>query len=207
MPEPRHLDPWQPKTGKSQQIAKRPSVARWSMAATLLGIAFAAGLTLLHPLPSGDNVSPREVEQRQNEFRKSPGLTLDELSAPQATSAIARLPLEANQKAALAKAVDRPAPAAEAAQQVSLRLAQITLWDTHQQDGDVVAISSGAFRIELPLTKAPQTVPVPVESTAQLQIVGVRDGGGGITMGIRSGNSAMLMPILSEGQELVLPLR
>lgn len=207
MPELRHLDPWQPKTGKNQRVAKRPSVARWAITATLLGIALATGLTLLHPFTSGDNVSRHEVDQRRNEFAKSPGLTLEPLPAQQASSAIARLPLEANQKAALLKAVAHPTPAAEPMRPASLKLAQITVWDTHQQDGDIVAISSGAFRIELPLTKAPQTVAVPVETAAQLRIVGVRDGGGGITLGIRSGDSAMLMPIMSEGQELVLPLR
>lgn len=207
MPEPRHLDPWQPKSGRSQPTAKRPGIVRWSITATLLGAAFATGLTLLYPMPSGDNVSPREVEQRQSEFRQSQGLTLDELPAQQASFAIARLPLEANQKAALLKAVGQPAPAVQATRPVSLRLAQITVWDTHQQDGDVVAISSGAFRIEIPLTKAPQTVAVPVDGAGQVQIVGVRDGGGGITLGIRSGDSALLMPIMSEGQVLVLPLR
>lgn len=207
MPEPRHLDPWQPKTGKSPRVAKRPSLARWSITATVLGIALATGLTLLHPLTAGDNVSRHEVDQRKNEFAKSPGLKLVELPVLAASSAIGQLPLEANQKAALLKAVAHPTPAEEPLRPAALKVAQITVWDTHQQDGDIVAINSGAFRIELPLTKAPLTVAVPVEGAAPLRIVGVRDGGGGITLGIRSGDSAMLMPIMSEGQELVLPLR
>lgn len=208
MPELRHLDRWQPKGGKKKPVSKRSSAVRWFITATLLGAAIATGLTLFYPmLPSRDNVSASEVSQRQAEFRQSAGLKLDELPAQQTSLAIEQLPLDASQKAALSKAVSQPAGGAESAQSTQMKLAQITLWDTHQQDGDIVAISSGTFRIEVPLTKAPQTVAVPVDATGQLLIAGVRDGGGGITLGIRSADSALLMPIMSEGQTLNLPLR
>jgi hypothetical protein len=82
----------------------------------------------------------------------------------------------------------------------------MTLWDTHDEDGDVDALASAGFRREIVLTNAPQTISFPVDSASTVQVIGVHDGGGGITLGISSPAQQVLMPIMSEGQALTLPV-
>jgi hypothetical protein len=98
-------------------------------------------------------------------------------------------------------------PAAQrVATRMPVRLVSVTLWDTHDQDGDVVTVSSAGYHRQIVLTNAPQTVAFPVNQASAVQVVGTHDGGGGITLGIRGPNQEFLMPIMSEGQSLTLPV-
>jgi len=113
--------------------------------------------------------------------------------------ALAENPLaELNLKPSMAKPWTKPAR--------PIALAQITLWDTDVSDGDVVRIVSSGYETEVQLTKSPITLTVPVPSRGVINIVGVRDGGGGITAGITVGGRAVDLPIMSVGQTLGVPV-
>jgi len=99
-----------------------------------------------------------------------------------------------------------PEPAAIAAAPQKQLLVWFTLWDTHAQDGDVVQIRSGGYQREVTLMNKPTRFAVPVPSSGVLNIIGIRDGGGGITVGAMSGESPVALPLMSEGQVLGIPV-
>jgi hypothetical protein len=175
----------------------------------VLGLVAAGSLTWLFPIGSGDRVARAETEQRERDFVRVQPMVATPVSPSEVPAAINRLPLKDAERSAMLGALHSdttvPAPASRPA--APLRLIQLTVWDTHRQDGDVAAFSTGGFRIDVPLTKAPQLITIPVDASNAVRVSGVRDGGGGITLGIRGSAGAVLMPIMSEGQELILPLR
>jgi hypothetical protein len=154
-----------------------------------------------------DRVAKSEIEERQLTFSRAEPLRMEHIAADQAIAAVRSMQLELPQQALLLNLAQAPAGIeAPAATPMSLHLARVTVWDTHSEDGDVVALVSAGYRREILLTNAPQTIAIPIDGTAQMQIVGVRDGGGGITLGVRGADRQVLMPIMSEGQTLTLPL-
>jgi hypothetical protein len=50
------------------------------------------------------------------------------------------------------------------------------------------------------------TLAVPVPLSGVVNIVGVRDGFGGITLGIQSALTPVLLPVLTEGQVIGVPI-
>ncbi|MGO4326255.1 hypothetical protein AB4Z48_11745 [Cupriavidus sp. 2TAF22] len=85
------------------------------------------------------------------------------------------------------------------------RLIWLTLWDTDDEDGDVVRIQSQGYSRVVTLTRQPMTFAVPAASSGVVNIAGMRDGeGGGITVGVASGASRVTLPIMSVGQTIGL---
>jgi hypothetical protein len=85
------------------------------------------------------------------------------------------------------------------------RLIWLTLWDTDDEDGDVVRIQSQGYSRVVILTRQPMTFAVPAAASGVVNIAGMRDGeGGGITVGVASGSSRVTLPIMSVGQTIGL---
>lgn len=104
----------------------------------------------------------------------------------------------------------RPSPLATKATNngSQLALAWVRLWDTDVEDGDVVRIESAGYSRTVTLTNRGITFAVPVPTSGQIRITGVRDGdGGGITVGLASGSAQAVLPIMSVGQVLILNVR
>jgi len=98
------------------------------------------------------------------------------------------------------KTVPAIAPASRAT-----RLIWLTLWDTDDEDGDVVRIQSQGYSRVVILTRQPMTFAVPAAASGVVNIAGMRDGeGGGITVGVASGSSRVTLPIMSVGQTIGL---
>lgn len=212
----KHLDPIQINS-PTIKPAKKKSLFLW-----LLGLAIATiglGMTGSYLFPTGmqDRVSDGERQERQISFTKVRSLhvaevaientdaVLDEmrLAPPDRVKMRAMLPApEAAQPADKAVLATTPLPSGNS----PLRLVSVYLWDTNVEDGDVVSIHSAGYTREVVLTKAGQMIAFPVDDAATVQIVGVRDGGGGITLGIRGPSQEIMMPIMSEGQVLSLPV-
>ena len=94
-----------------------------------------------------------------------------------------------------------------AASNQSIVLTRLTLWDTHAEDGDVVAIVSAHYRREVRITNAQQHVIIPVtQGSSVIEVIGIHDGGGGITLGVEAAGGQALMPIMAVGQTLALPV-
>lgn len=189
-------------------------------AATLALVAATGfGLTRFYPPPAADVVTSAEAQQREQAFANVQPLPLAPVPRDKTDAAIASMNLPAAEQDVLRKDLARggpagtvpkapPAPQAAAAPaRQEVRLVEIILWDTHSPDGDVVRVVSGGFTRDVLLTKSPQVVYVPADGSGSVQVLGVRDGGGGITLGVKGGDLAVLMPIMSEGQMLSLPVR
>lgn len=86
------------------------------------------------------------------------------------------------------------------------RLIWVTLWDTVAEDDDVVEIESGGFHLNILLKNAIQRIAVPEPPSGTLNLSGVRDGGGGITVGMLSGTSPVNLPLMEVGQALGVPV-
>lgn len=103
----------------------------------------------------------------------------------------------------------RPEPAIQVTKpRERTQLAWLTLWDTDDEDGDIVRIDSGGYSRVIYLTKVPVAYAVPIAVQGSLTITGLKDGeGGGITVGVMTGNLPIPLPIMSTGQTLAIHVR
>ncbi len=138
---------------------------------------------------------------------------------PQPTPAAPASVAPAPAAPALAAPPPRPAPVSAAAvpspqplpqpaldDDVDLPLAWLTLWDHRDEDGDIVRVVSEGYARSVPILHVPVTLAVPVPASGVINIVGVHDGFGGITVGIKSGATPVLLPVLSVGQVVGVPV-
>jgi hypothetical protein len=212
----KHLDPRQIEAPVGTTPKRKRSILLWISMVFALCVGFgAAGTALLVP-ESQDVVTNQERQERQIAFTKVRELQAHAVPTEQIDTTLDEMRLPPTERAQLkallaSEALSAPAnattsPVATAAASTPLRLVRVSLWDSHAEDGDVVAVVSGGYRREVALTKEIQTVAFPVDGSSMVQIIGVRDGGGGITLGIRGPSQQVLMPILSEAQTLSLPI-
>ena len=147
--------------------------------------------------------------QPQVAGKKSPPSSTSAPSAPSIPNP-GSLASASNTAAPSAAATGTPSPAQQpqvaAVAKRPFRLAWVTLWDTDAEDGDMVRIDSSGFSTVVTLTNAPITFAVPVPEQGVINITGVRDGGGGITIGAMSGMQRIALPIMSVGQVLGVPV-
>lgn len=85
----------------------------------------------------------------------------------------------------------------------SVDLVAVGFFDDCAVDGDVVAVHAGAVNVIVPLTHKVQYVliPVPKGGTTEVDISGIKDGTGGITLGMVTPNGVLHMPRLEPGQQ------
>jgi hypothetical protein len=202
----KHLEPKQIGPDRGEAAQRRGSTG-WRWLALAIGITMGAGALGTALFGAADRVSQSEIHARQSAFSQlqHQPLALDPVPAGQVDQALDQMKLQPNERARL-KAMLTSHPSAPAAVQASrpLRLVSMTLWDTHAPDGDVVRVVSGGYSVELVITKAPQTISFPVDASGAVSVIGVHDGGGGITLGLRGPNQELMMPIMSEGQTMTL---
>ncbi len=216
----RHLEPQQiqPRQRRDRQRpVRRPSL--WKLAAMVVVLAGTAGFGLTHFFPpsGADKVTPQEADARVQAFARAPPLLLLPIGRDKADAVVSAMDMPAADKDALRRDLgvatsSAPAPALApgvkpAADPNARQLVELVLWDTHSADGDVVRVRSAGFSRDVVLSKAPTVVFVPVDGSGALQIQGVTDGGGGITLGVRGPQSEILMPVMSPGQVLNLGIR
>ena len=98
----------------------------------------------------------------------------------------------------------------EVAEQVRtghMRLAWLTLWDTHAEDGDILRLESdAAVPVEIRIRNAQTTLAIPYPSSGIVKVTGVHDGGGGITVALKSGATQIAWPTMRPGDRLNLPV-
>ena len=221
----------QPGVAPAEATAARARPSLWTLW-LLIGIAtigFGAGFSFLMPAAKGDSVPPDLDAKRQAAFSTLKPIPVIVAAPDEEERVVQAMPLPAAEKQVLAatvreeraaltgmRAVSAPveepkavrkaaaAPAAKPARPIGV--AHITVWDTDAVDGDVVRIVSAGFAMELTLAKAPMTIAVPIPPQGVINVVGVHDGGGGITAGVSVGGRAVELPIMSPGQVLGIPV-
>ncbi|HZR04164.1 MAG TPA: hypothetical protein VFA81_13455 [Burkholderiales bacterium] len=215
----KHVEPAQLKSSTVKPARKKSSSWRWGGALLALTLALGWASSTLFGPKAQDQLTSQEIQERQAAFTKERALAVTVVDADQIDAALDGMQLSPYDKAQM-RALLTPsgaqqtgagttsnAPAANAPTQISsLRLVSVSVWDTDAADGDVVAITSAGYRREVVLSKTVQVVTFPVDSTATVQVTGIRDGGGGITLGLRGPSQELLMPIMSEGQTISLPV-
>lgn len=93
-------------------------------------------------------------------------------------------------------------------EQQKVRLVSLTLWDTHDEDHDMVRVttSMGFDSGPIDLKKRPTSIKVPVPAASgEIQIHSVADGGGGITLGLSTSGGVHRAPVMMAGQILTIP--
>ena len=158
-----------------------------------------------------DRVTQEQARDRARQFNASGPLELRLVTPSEMKQAIATMKLPDADRRALEDALAQqpiaaasPSPGTAARQPA--RLAWITLWDTDAEDRDSVRIDSAGFSATVQLSNTPTTLAIPVPAQGVVNITGLHDGGGGITIGALSGGQRVLLPIMSVGQVLGVPV-
>jgi hypothetical protein len=217
----RHLEPKQ----LTDESAKRVQPKKGSWLPLVAGVILVVGisgfgLTRLYPPSVPDQVSQAEVKERKEAFAKLGSLSVAVVPPEKTSSALAGMSLKPAELEALTQVVARPAtvatpapaspagasPVAAVAGGQRASLVELVLWDTHAPDGDMVRVTSAGYARDVLLSKTPTVIHIPGTGVGVVQVTGLKDGGGGITLGIKGSQQSVLMPIMSEGQSLSLPV-
>lgn len=210
----RHLEP-EPLALPNQKSPKRRGQPLWPRAVAVIALIVAGGFgtTLLLPPSEADSISPAQAKSRADDFARTPRLRLAAVPSERTGTAISQMGLPQKESDALAALVSLPSASPSpssgiaTAQPKRLGLVELILWDTDAPDGDVVQVTSAGYSREVLLAKTPVVIYVPGTGAGTIQITGVRDGGGGITLGVKGESVSLLMPIMSVGQTLAVPVQ
>lgn len=205
---PSHIEPLPARAVAKQQ---KRSAKSWGVLflMTTLFLGFAA--TWLFPPSAEDRVSAAEVEQRASAFASVAPLELKPVPPQQQEARLAEMQLAPTAQVELKQLLQRSsAPSGShsagsvAAQPTDVRLVELTVWDSHAPDGDVVRVISAGYSRDVTLHKQPLVLAIPVQGSMPIQIVGVHDGGGGITLAVQGAHAPIMTPIMSEGQTVAV---
>jgi len=87
-----------------------------------------------------------------------------------------------------------------------LQLGRLTLWDWADGDGDVVTVTSAGYLQRIQLSKAPLTLIVPFTQPGELTLMGLIDGGGGITVATNYAGQALKLNAIAPGETIALTI-
>ncbi|MDD2463358.1 MAG: hypothetical protein PHI97_05120 [Desulfobulbus sp.] len=193
------------KKGSHRRTGKRSGLG---LLLTIGSVILAAGFTLttFFHQPAGDHLADAEKTRISTEFSKVGAIHLETVPIGKIQTAIESMGLDNAQQAALQQVVTNANRSQAVQQSKEVRLMYLDLWDFATQDGDSVLVSSGGYQATVPLLKAPTKITIPVQTGQIIQVRGVQDGGGGITLGIKNGPNHVALPVLAPGQTLELPV-
>jgi hypothetical protein len=87
----------------------------------------------------------------------------------------------------------------------SVRLAAVTVWDTMEEDGDMVELNAAGFSQRVTIMHKPVTFFLPLNPGGSVIVKAVHDGGGGVTLGVSTITGKLALPILAVGQSVEIP--
>lgn len=180
---------------KVQWSRRRKPVLAAVVVAAALGLG-AVMVTLGGSSGGSDDLTAAETTQRSRNFTGRISLPL--VDPIDTDKALASMALDVQAEAALTADVNAG----------RAHLAWLSVWDDQAQDGDRIRVSAGGFDLDLDLYNAPHRIGIPIaDENPGLTIMGLHDGGGGITIGIQTTNGVVLTPVLRPGQLLPIGLR
>jgi len=153
-------------------------------------------------LASDDSVTDKQWQERAAAFQKFKAagpVQLDRVPRNDADGFIGKAVPDPQARAALTADVDKGAA----------DMVAIGFFDDCAEDGDIVTVSSGSVKVIVPLTHKVQYVliPVPKGQMANVEIGGVQDGTGGITLGMVTPIGTVHMPAMLPGQTVSFQAR
>jgi hypothetical protein len=185
------------KTNRKIDPQQKPSfdlgIPKKLLAPVLGVIALSAYFLLFGFVPDKDNLTQEDINARSQQFNQSMPLSLKKLSDPAIIKeAIEDMPIPPEQKKLVAKDV--------AANKTDF--VELVLWDDLAEDGDVVEIVAGTYKLQVPLLNRSKVfhLPLPRNNTS-IKMVGITDGGGGITVSTMiNGSGHIKIPALNVGE-------
>lgn len=152
------------------------------------------------PVPA-DHVTEKEKAALITGFTHLRTIAVEQITDRDVDAALDTMHLDPSLRQAMKQTLDKKDPASS-----PTVLAKVTVWDFASQDGDVVRISSAGYAVDVVLQNEPAIITLPIDASQSIQITGVHDGGGGITLGIQNGAGKVLLPVMTEGQAISLPV-
>jgi len=143
-----------------------------------------------------DDVDAQTKKQWEMSFIAAQPLGVKLVKPAETPAAMANIQLPAAEKQQLQKELDTG----------RTRLVWVQLRDNYAEDGDTVRVDSGRFSQTVKLKNAGERIAVPEPPSGVLNVVGIHDGGGGITVEMMSGNSPVNLPVMEVGQVLGVPV-
>jgi hypothetical protein len=187
---------------------KRPRKPRTATSLTAIVIslvlAVSAGgfaMTSLWGPAQSDTVTSVQKAELVNQFTRIRSISMEQVKTDDLEQVLDGMRLDPVPRRALKQTLEKPATPTD-----NIALAKIVLWDSMAQDGDVVRVVSAGYSVDVPLLKQHTMVMIPVDGSRLVQLIGVTDGGGGITVGVQNGDGQVSLPVLSGGQVLNLPV-
>lgn len=203
----KHLEPQSAARPKN----KAPGLPRKKTSAMVMlvaGIALVAGMGFgmghFWGAPSVDVVTDQARKELVQDYLSMKPVQLKLVSQAELDQALADMPLPPAELVALKQALEAPQQGSATTDDV--RLAWVDLWDSVQEDGDIVSLRSAGYQVDVPLQHAKVRVAVPVNGNKAIEITGITDGGGGITLGLMTDLGAVMLPVLSPGQPISVPV-
>jgi hypothetical protein len=181
-----------------QDPSSKPLRPGLVLAALAVGLAAATGLFAWNQAPAvGDHsLSAQQVQQRVATFQAHGPAVFTAVTTADRNEAFRSMALSAADLELLRNDLDGG----------RTRLVWITLWDDLVEDGDVVEIRSAGFTKVIALTKTPHRVAVPVPASGGIEMKGMRDGGGGITVAAQTDRGVLAIPVMAPGQTITVPI-
>ncbi len=152
------------------------------------------------PLPA-DHLTEKEKAELVTGFTQLRTISVEKIKDQDIDLALDKMRLDPSSRQALKQTLDK-----NTSRSPSTILVKVTVWDFASQDGDVVRLSSSGYSIDVALLNEPVVFTLPVDASQTIQLTGVHDGGGGITLGVQNGTGKVLLPVISEGQAITLPV-
>lgn len=204
----KHLEPL-PTTKASPKKKERKRSGLFSLlrlAAVTLILGFSL-TSIFHP-SSADHLSDSQKTQIAHDLANITKLQLSPVPSANITSAIASMGLSGHQQVTLEKSVRMASNVSQQnpSQPEEIKLIWLTLVDFASQDGDSVQVSSSGYQATIPLLNSPSQIALPVKANQSIQITGIHDGGGGITLGIQNSATGLCKAVLAPGETLQFPV-
>jgi len=186
---------------KHRRVEQEEQKKRGIVGVAVLGVLALVGVAVWFVFGADKNTALKpdvltgeEIRLRQEAFEQSAAIQLEPVKKTDLFKAFTSMKLR-----------QRDVQKLEAdMQDGSVWLAWITVWDDVAEDGDVIKIDAGGFTRVVALSGAKQSIAIPVNH-GSVAIVGIEDGGGGITTAISSNGSILRVPVIAEGQRVVIP--
>jgi hypothetical protein len=182
----------------------RNILSKWKAfaAAAVIALCIAAGIWFISG-SNTDEISEAEKNRIQEQWAQIRMIEVPIVKENEYQEAFASMSMGTEKKQQIKQIKQIKA----AVTQKQTRLVWLTLWDSVDEDGDIVVIQSDGYEQSIPLFHAPKRIAIPEPTNGYVRLSGVQDGGGGITVGVLSGTKPIPVPFLAPGASIGIPVQ
>ncbi|GHU29565.1 hypothetical protein AGMMS50256_14730 [Betaproteobacteria bacterium] len=194
--------PRTPPPGSHTHPVDQKKRSKFSLAAAgmILAVAIGAGVYFnSEPAVVPDQPTQAQIAEMHASWDAASAarISLPAVKKEEQKEALAQMPIAEKDKQVLQAELDTG----------KTSLVWLTVWDNMAEDGDIISLRSDGLTLTVPILLKPQRIAMPRPASGVINLTGVKDGGGGITLGLMSGNDQVLMRPLSVGERVGIPVR